>query len=199
MCRLNCSTVPKCFRQSVQPVMTILSFSSMNVERLCFCISNWRARRSSDFFITSTLIRAMLTMLAVTRLFACLFVALFIVAINPWTINKGLESLPFLSSLQTNHARDGDQFVRKSHDMARSFFKDIVVSNPSIDKETNLALVEPLYKVSGYRPNAQWESVFWADDGYRGILTSINALRVREIEICRQWESVVAFHPIHMS
>jgi hypothetical protein len=33
MCRLNCSTVPKFFRQSVQPVMTILSFSSMNVER----------------------------------------------------------------------------------------------------------------------------------------------------------------------
>src|ERR1700722_1181288 len=38
--RLNCSTVPKCFRQTVQPVMTILSFSSMNVLKLCFCISN---------------------------------------------------------------------------------------------------------------------------------------------------------------
>jgi len=32
MCLLNCSTVPKFFRQSVQPVMIILSFSSMSAD-----------------------------------------------------------------------------------------------------------------------------------------------------------------------
>jgi hypothetical protein len=50
-CLLNCSTVPKCLRQKVQPVMTTFSFSCMKVDRLCFWISVWSARSSSDFFI----------------------------------------------------------------------------------------------------------------------------------------------------
>jgi hypothetical protein len=39
MCRLNCSTVPKCLRQYEHPVMTTLAFSSMKVDKLCFPIS----------------------------------------------------------------------------------------------------------------------------------------------------------------
>jgi type I site-specific restriction endonuclease len=53
MCRVNCSTVPKCLQQAGHPVSTILCSRLMNVERLCRWISVWSARSSSDFFISA--------------------------------------------------------------------------------------------------------------------------------------------------